>query len=50
MKKIKKILDLLGKFMLFNMVKEKIENYKRKKRFKKKIDELKKRDPFIYNH
>lgn len=27
-----------------------IEEYKRKKRFKKKIEELKKRDPFIYNH
>lgn len=29
---------------------EKIEDYKRKKRFKKKLEELKKRDPFIYNH
>lgn len=29
---------------------EKIKDYKRKKRFKKKIKELKKRDPFIYNH
>lgn len=29
---------------------EKIEDYKRKKRFKKKIKELKKRDPFTYNH
>jgi preprotein translocase subunit YajC len=27
-----------------------IEERKRKKRFKKKIEELKKRDPFIYNH
>ncbi len=27
-----------------------IENYKRKKRHKKKLEELKKRDPFIYNH
>lgn len=27
-----------------------IENYRRNKRFKKKIAELKKRDPFIYNH
>jgi hypothetical protein len=26
------------------------EERKRKKRFKKKIEELKKRDPFIYNH
>jgi hypothetical protein len=29
---------------------EKIEDYKRKKRYKKKLKELKKRDPFIYNH
>jgi hypothetical protein len=29
---------------------EKIEEYKRKKRYKKKLKELKKRDPFIYNH
>lgn len=27
-----------------------IENRKRKKRLKKKIEELKKRDPFIYKH
>ena len=27
-----------------------IENYKRKKQFKKKLKELKKLDPFIYNH
>lgn len=26
------------------------EERKRKKRFKKKLEELKKRDPFIYNH
>jgi hypothetical protein len=30
--------------------KDKQEDRKRKKRFKKKIEELKKRDPFIYNH
>lgn len=35
---------------LIDWVKEKIENYKRKKRFKKRIEELKKRDPFIYRH
>lgn len=27
-----------------------IEDHKRKKRFKKKLEELRKRDPFIYNH
>lgn len=27
-----------------------IEAYKRKKRFKKKLAELRKKDPFIYNH
>lgn len=26
------------------------ENYQRKKRFKKKLEELKKRDPFVYKH
>lgn len=30
--------------------KNKFENYKRKKKFKKKLEELRKRDPFIYNH
>jgi hypothetical protein len=30
--------------------KDKREERKRQKRFKKKIEELKKRDPFIYNH
>lgn len=27
-----------------------IDDYKRKKRHKKKLEELKKRDPYIYNH
>ena len=27
-----------------------IEERKRKKKFKKKLEELRKRDPFIYNH
>ena len=35
---------------LISWIKEKIEDYKRKKRFKKRIEELKKRDPFTYNH
>lgn len=35
---------------LVNWIIEKIENYKRKKKFKKKLEELRKRDPFIYNH
>ena len=29
---------------------KKIKEQKRKKELKKKIEELKKRDPFIYNH
>jgi preprotein translocase subunit YajC len=29
---------------------KKIKERKRKKEMKKKIEELKKRDPFIYNH
>lgn len=29
---------------------KKIKDRKRKKELKKKIEELKKRDPFIYNH
>ena len=35
---------------IYNWILEKIEDYKRKKRFKKKLKELQKRDPFIYNH
>jgi hypothetical protein len=35
---------------IINWFLEKIEDYKRKKRFKKKLEELRKRDPFIYKH
>lgn len=35
---------------LIEWIKSKIEDYKRKKKFKKKLEELRKRDPFIYNH
>jgi hypothetical protein len=35
---------------LINWIKDKIKQHKRQKQFKKKIKELKKRDPFIYNH
>ncbi len=35
---------------ILNWFLEKIEDYKRKKRFKNKLKELKKRDPFIYKH
>jgi hypothetical protein len=35
---------------IYKWILEKIEDYKRKKRFKKKLKELQKRDPFIYNH
>jgi hypothetical protein len=35
---------------LLQWISEKIQDYRRKKKFKKKIEELKKRDPFIYNH
>lgn len=35
---------------IIKWIKNKIENYKRKKRFEKKLEELRKRDPFIYNH
>jgi hypothetical protein len=28
----------------------KYEDYKRKKKFKKKLEELKKRDPFVYKN
>jgi hypothetical protein len=38
---MKKIIDWILK---------KIKERKRKKELKKKIEELKKRDPFIYNH
>jgi hypothetical protein len=29
---------------------EKYQAWKRKRKFKKKLEELRKRDPFIYNH
>jgi hypothetical protein len=35
---------------LINWVKKYFEDRKRKKRFKKNLEELRKRDPFIYNH
>jgi hypothetical protein len=35
---------------IYKWILEKIEDYKRKKRFKKKLEELRKKDPFIYNH
>lgn len=35
---------------LFSWLFKHLEERKRKKRFKKKIEELRKRDPFIYNH
>lgn len=28
----------------------KVKDYKKKRKFKKKLEELKKRDPFIYKH
>lgn len=35
---------------LFKWIKDLIDKYKRKRKFKKKLEELRKRDPFIYNH
>jgi hypothetical protein len=35
---------------IYRWILEKIEDYKRKKRFKKKLKELQKRDPFVYKH
>lgn len=35
---------------LINFIKNRIEKNKKKKEFKKRIEELKKRDPFTYNH
>ena len=35
---------------IIEWIKAKIEERKRKKRFDKKLAELRKRDPFIYNH
>ena len=35
---------------MINWLKKIIEEYKRKKRFKKKLEELRKRDPFVYKH
>ena len=35
---------------IIDWFKQKIEDYNRKKRIKKKLEELRKKDPFIYNH
>jgi len=35
---------------IFKWIKKRIEKNKRKKQFEKKLEELRKRDPFIYNH
>lgn len=35
---------------LIKWIKDKIQEKKKKKEFKKKLEELRKRDPFIYNH
>ncbi len=35
---------------LLNWILRIIEERKRKKKFKKKLEELRKRDPLIYNH
>lgn len=35
---------------LIKWVKNKIQERKKKKEIKKKLEELRKRDPFIYNH
>jgi hypothetical protein len=35
---------------IYKWILEKIVDYKRIKRFKKKLEELRKKDPFIYNH
>lgn len=39
---------MIGKFIKY--IKDKIRDYKRKKMIKKRMEELKKRDPFVYNH
>lgn len=35
---------------IFKWIISKYKQWKRKRDFKKKLEELKKRDPFIYNH
>jgi len=35
---------------LIKWVKDKLQEKKKKKEIKKKLEELRKRDPFIYNH
>jgi hypothetical protein len=39
---------MIKKFIKY--IKDKIRDYKRKKIIKKRMEELKKRDPFVYNH
>lgn len=35
---------------IFKWVIDKYEQWKRNRKFKKKLDELRKRDPFVYKH
>lgn len=35
---------------LIDWIKQKIFDIKKRRRFKKKLEELKKRDPFVYKH
>lgn len=35
---------------IFKLIKNWFDDRNRKKNFKKKLEELRKRDPFIYNH
>jgi hypothetical protein len=39
---------MIKKFIKY--IKDKIRDHKRKKMIKKRMEELKKRDPFVYNH
>ena len=40
----------IKKLPIISFFVKKYENYKMKKRLKKKLEELKKRDPFVYKH
>jgi hypothetical protein len=35
---------------LYNFIVQKIKDYKRKKMINKRLEELRKRDPFVYKH
>ena len=44
------MIQIMKKIPVISFFIRKYEDYKRKKQFKKKLEDLKKRDPFVYKN